>query len=186
MTATSIRGAAFAQFVFQPQKRTAPRPRARPASHALTRIPTIASSCLPSTLVLAVSISVILGILGITPPTGHAKPVFSGITTALGIPRVGPDRFGRGQIFLYKKRKWSERKPVMEKKKLDLPAVSVSSLAAAGSAVGLGNPGASRTRRVAKRRRRLRAHLHRVRTAHRLLSRCSARSISAAAHRQTP
>lgn len=30
--------------------------------------------------VLAVSISVILGILGITPPTGHAKPVFAGIT----------------------------------------------------------------------------------------------------------
>lgn len=28
--------------------------------------------------VLAVSISVILGILGITPPTGHAKPVFAG------------------------------------------------------------------------------------------------------------
>lgn len=28
--------------------------------------------------VLAVSIFVILGILGITPPTGHAKPVFAG------------------------------------------------------------------------------------------------------------
>ena len=28
--------------------------------------------------VLAVSISVILGILGITPPTGRAKPVFAG------------------------------------------------------------------------------------------------------------
>lgn len=28
--------------------------------------------------VLAVSISVILGILGITPPTEHAKPVFAG------------------------------------------------------------------------------------------------------------
>lgn len=28
--------------------------------------------------VLAVSISVILGILGIMPPTGHAKPVFAG------------------------------------------------------------------------------------------------------------
>ena len=28
--------------------------------------------------VLAVSIFAILGILGITPPTGHAKPVFAG------------------------------------------------------------------------------------------------------------
>ena len=49
--------------------------------------------------VLAVSIFAILSILGIAPPAERTKPVFAGYAR-LGIPGVGPDRFGRGRFFV--------------------------------------------------------------------------------------
>ena len=73
------RGAAsHAQFVFQPQKRQH-RDHVR-GGFACSDANTNNNSVLLLTIdtVLAVSIFVILGILGITPPTGHAKPVFAG------------------------------------------------------------------------------------------------------------
>ena len=49
--------------------------------------------------VLAVSIFAILSILGIAPPAERTKPVFAAYAR-LGIPGVGPDRFGRGRFFV--------------------------------------------------------------------------------------
>ena len=48
------------------------------AGFACSDVNTNSALLLTIDTVLAVSISVILGILGITPPTGRAKPVFAG------------------------------------------------------------------------------------------------------------
>ena len=48
------------------------------AGFACSDVNTNSALLLTIDTVLAVSIFVILGILGITPPTGHAKPVFAG------------------------------------------------------------------------------------------------------------
>ena len=49
--------------------------------------------------VLAVSIFAILSLLGSAPPAERTKPVFAG-DARLGVPGVGPDRFGRGRFFV--------------------------------------------------------------------------------------
>ena len=70
------------------------------AGFACSDVNTNSALLLTIDTVLAVSIFAILSILGITPPTGRANRYSRDNTTALGIPRVGPDRFGRGRFFV--------------------------------------------------------------------------------------
>ena len=170
MTATSIREElqAMRNSFFQTAKTTAPRPRARPASHALTRIPTtIASSCLPSTLCLQCRFLLYSAFWALRRQQDAPNRYSRDNTTALGIPRVGPDRFGRGRFFCIKNEMvgketchGKEKSWICQRYRLHPRRRRQRR----GPRQPLGLP----VQDVAKRRRRLRAHLHRVRAAHRL------------------
>ena len=156
MTPNSLlRGAAsHAQHVFSAAKTTAPRPRARPASHALTRIPTIAPSLLTIDTVAAVSIFA-------TRHSGHYAANRTRQTGIRGITRQhlvyqesAPTVLVGADFLLYRKN-GQKGNLLWEKKKVGFASGIGFILAAAGQRRGPRQPLGLPVQDVAKRRRRL-------------------------------